>query len=66
MIPFLTGVLQKPNYTVGDKVYWQNGTSREGPYVIATVTSGKCTLCLEDGATVNNGGEIDEEYLEAA
>jgi hypothetical protein len=51
---------------VGDKVYLLNGGSREGPYVIASVASGKYTLSLEDGKAVRNGEEINVEYLETA
>jgi hypothetical protein len=51
---------------VGDKVYLLNGGSREGPYVIASVTSGKYTLSLENGEAVRNGEEINIDYLEAA
>jgi hypothetical protein len=51
---------------VGDKVYLLNGGSREGPYVVASVTSGKYTLSLENGKAVRNGEEIDIDYLGAA
>ncbi len=51
---------------MGQKVYLHNGGTREGPYVIATITLGKCTLCLEDGEPVKNGEEIDVDYVEAA
>jgi len=51
---------------VGDKVYLLNGGSREGPYVIASVASGKYTLSLENGEAVRNGEEISIDYLEAA
>ena len=59
-------MLQKPKFKVGQRVYLQKSGSREGPYLIATVASGKCTLCLEDGELVKNGQEIDMDYLEAA
>ncbi len=47
-------------------MYLLNGGSREGPYVVAFVTSGKCTLSLEDGTAVRNDEEIVLDYLEAA
>ncbi|KIN08949.1 hypothetical protein OIDMADRAFT_100465 [Oidiodendron maius Zn] len=46
------GDLEKPKFKVGQRVYLQKSGSREGPYLIATVASGKCTLCLEDGEPV--------------
>jgi hypothetical protein len=51
---------------VGDKVYLLNSGSREGPYIIASVSSGKYTLSLENGEAGRNGEEIDVGYLEAA
>lgn len=47
-------------------MYLLNGGSREGPYVIASVTLGKYTLSLENGEAVRNGEEINIDYLEAA
>ncbi|KAE8442779.1 hypothetical protein EG329_002867 [Mollisiaceae sp. DMI_Dod_QoI] len=64
--PYVKSYAQKPEFYVGDKVYLLNGESREGPYVIASVTSGKYTLSLENGKAVKNGEEIDIDYLEAA
>lgn len=41
--------------------------SREGPHVIATVSStGKYTLCREDGKAVENGQEVSLDSVEAA
>lgn len=47
-------------------MYLLSGGSREGPYFIASVTSGRYTLSLENGEAVRNGEEIDTDYLEAA
>jgi hypothetical protein len=47
-------------------VYLLNSGSREGPYVIASITSGKYTLSLENGEAAKSGEEIDIDYLEAA
>lgn len=46
-------------------MYLMSGGLRSGPYVIASVSSGKYTLCLENGQMVRNGEEIDNNYLEA-
>jgi hypothetical protein len=63
----LTRILpQKPKFKVGKRVYLHNNGSREGPYLVATATLTKCTLCLEDGEPVRDGEEIDWEYVEAA
>jgi hypothetical protein len=44
-----------------------NEGSREGPYLVASVSSArKYTLSLEDGTAVKNGEEIDIDYVEAA
>jgi hypothetical protein len=63
---FLTGVPQQPEYHVGDKVHLIVDGSRQGPYVVASVVSGKYTLSLENGDPVRNGEEIDADYLEPA
>lgn len=57
---------QNPVFNVGDGVYLLRNGSREGPFVIATVGTGKYTLSRENGEAVGNGEEIDAEYLEAA
>ena len=47
--------------------FLRSNGSREGPYVIATVPStGKYTLCRENGQAVENGQEISLDCLEAA
>jgi hypothetical protein len=51
---------------MGTKVYLHKDGTREGPYLIATVTSGKCTLSLESGEPAKDGEEIELDYLELA
>jgi hypothetical protein len=51
---------------VGDKVYLLSGGSWEGPYVIASVNSGRYTLSLENGEAVRNGEEFDKASLKGA
>jgi hypothetical protein len=59
---------QRPQFHVGDKVYLLGSLgSREGPYVVASVSSaGKYTLSLESGKAIRNGEEVDLDSLEAA
>ncbi|KAN0083816.1 hypothetical protein V8E54_002904 [Elaphomyces granulatus] len=64
--PYVVAYAQKPKFIVGQKVYLHNDGTREGPYIVATITSGKCMLCLGDGKPVKNGEEIDLDYVEAA
>lgn len=64
---FLLSISQKPIFKVGDKVYLSTSGGREGPYVIASVPStGRCTLCSEDGVAAKNGAVIDMGDVEAA
>jgi hypothetical protein len=65
-LPFLPRVPQKPKFKVGQKAYLHKDGTREGPYLIATITSGKCTLCLENGEPAKDDEEIELDYLEAA
>ncbi|KAF8852183.1 hypothetical protein BDZ45DRAFT_678518 [Acephala macrosclerotiorum] len=64
--PYVVAYAQKPKFRVGQKVYVHNGGTREGPYIIATITLTKCTCCLENGEPVKNGEEIDVDYVEVA
>jgi hypothetical protein len=59
-------VPQKPKFKLGQKVYLHKNGTREGPYLVASVTPEKCTLCLEDGTLVEDGEEIEQAYLEIA
>ncbi|KAK8055358.1 hypothetical protein PG993_000585 [Apiospora rasikravindrae] len=64
--PWVDSYDEKPSFSVGDKVYVRNGSTDEGPYVIATVGDGKFTLSLESGEAVRDGSEIDAGDLKAA
>ncbi|KAI1744624.1 hypothetical protein F4680DRAFT_405595 [Xylaria scruposa] len=63
------GESAQSKFTVGDKVYVKasGGISREGPYLIASVTSARrYTLSSEDGKSARDGNELDEGDLESA
>ncbi|KAI1329833.1 hypothetical protein F5Y16DRAFT_364798 [Xylariaceae sp. FL0255] len=65
--PKVVSYVTTSKYHTGDKVYFVNGATREGPYQIATVPStGTYTLCLENGQPAKNGSQINETDLVAA
>ncbi|OTB18769.1 hypothetical protein K445DRAFT_19377 [Daldinia sp. EC12] len=66
--PYVVDYVQKPEFSVGDKVYLLNSDgSRDGPYIVASVISaGKYTLSLDTGIPVRNGDEISGDELEEA
>lgn len=59
---------QTSTFRVGDRVKVINTDgSRNGPYLIASIpTTGVCTLSDENGETIEDGEEIEENDLEAA
>lgn len=59
---------QKPQFRVGDKVYFEVGRALQGPYFVATVRpETRCyTLSGPDGSAVRSGGEVEEKALSLA
>ena len=47
-------------------MYLVTNGNNEGPYAIASVSSGKYKLSLENGEAVRNGEEVDIGHLKLA
>lgn len=53
-----------PKFRCGDEVYLVVGSQREGPYVVASVsTAQKYTLSLANGQLVKDGTMVEEKSL---
>ncbi|KAI1359680.1 hypothetical protein F5Y08DRAFT_70487 [Xylaria arbuscula] len=55
-----------PRYRPNDEVYIRvaGSTTREGPYLVGAVLSGKYTLCEANGRPVQNGKQFEERDIE--
>lgn len=55
----------KLEFRVGDVVYYLNDYGeKEGPYMVATVSGGKCTLCDLHGAPAKGSRPVSLSSLE--
>jgi hypothetical protein len=61
----LTALFLKLEFRVGDVVYYLNDYGeKEGPFMVATVSGGKCTLCDLHGASAKGSRPVSLSSLE--